>query len=303
MGWVAPGRPLDATDVSLIQLLQADGRRSYESMARALGMSGSAVMRRVARLEAEGVIDGFGIQASAEAFDLQAVTLDLPDAFVHGEEEVVLHRLQDIPWAGAVFNRENHLGLILWHADERDLERWKAEAARRTGIEPSTIGEFRGQAPSPNAGSPMGATDWRVLRALARDPRAPLKAVAEAAGRLQRTTRRAIDRLATKEIARVIPQVQPAWASGMVLYHLLAYTASPDVMRAVQKEVGAHAGVRRLTDPPGLSLWSSAPNLATVLRLQDRLRGLGVDDVAYLTPTFVRWRIPPHVLEEGRSGD
>lgn len=48
--------PLDATDLSLIELLQVDGRASYEALGRAVSLSPSAVGARVRRLREEGVV-------------------------------------------------------------------------------------------------------------------------------------------------------------------------------------------------------------------------------------------------------
>ncbi|MFF3561176.1 Lrp/AsnC family transcriptional regulator [Streptomyces sp. NPDC002574] len=50
---------LDATDWRLLDALQRDGRASYADLARAVGMSASAVTERVRRLEEAGVITGY----------------------------------------------------------------------------------------------------------------------------------------------------------------------------------------------------------------------------------------------------
>ncbi|MEY2952884.1 MAG: hypothetical protein RLZZ401_971 [Pseudomonadota bacterium] len=47
---------LDKLDKSLLRSLQADGRATYEQLAEQVGLSASAVLRRVKRLEESGVI-------------------------------------------------------------------------------------------------------------------------------------------------------------------------------------------------------------------------------------------------------
>jgi Lrp/AsnC family transcriptional regulator for asnA, asnC and gidA len=47
---------LDEVSKRLIELLQADGRQSYATMAKEVGLSEAAVRQRVQRLRAAGVI-------------------------------------------------------------------------------------------------------------------------------------------------------------------------------------------------------------------------------------------------------
>jgi Lrp/AsnC family leucine-responsive transcriptional regulator len=50
---------LDAIDRRLLQALQAQGRSTYDELASAVGLSASAALRRVKRLEDSGVITGY----------------------------------------------------------------------------------------------------------------------------------------------------------------------------------------------------------------------------------------------------
>jgi len=50
---------LDETDMQILQLLLADGRRSFADIGDAVGLSGPAVSNRVDRLREAGVIEGF----------------------------------------------------------------------------------------------------------------------------------------------------------------------------------------------------------------------------------------------------
>ena len=51
---------LDAVDRHVLQLLAADGRKSYTDLAKDTGLSTSAVHQRVRRLEQRGAIKGYG---------------------------------------------------------------------------------------------------------------------------------------------------------------------------------------------------------------------------------------------------
>lgn len=50
---------LDAIDRRILRALQANGRATYDELAAEVGLSGSATLRRVKRLEEAGVIAGY----------------------------------------------------------------------------------------------------------------------------------------------------------------------------------------------------------------------------------------------------
>ncbi len=50
---------MDSLDRQLIDALRVDGRASYAELARAVGLSSSAVHERVAKLESSGIILGY----------------------------------------------------------------------------------------------------------------------------------------------------------------------------------------------------------------------------------------------------
>lgn len=82
---------LDAQDLKILTFLQRDGRLSNAALAEATNMSASACHRRVRRLEAEGVIAGYGARLDPLAigrrtvvyveFTLMAQSQEVLDAF------------------------------------------------------------------------------------------------------------------------------------------------------------------------------------------------------------------------------
>jgi Lrp/AsnC family leucine-responsive transcriptional regulator len=50
---------LDAIDLRILQAMQAKGRATYDELAAGVGLSASATLRRVKRLEEAGVIAGY----------------------------------------------------------------------------------------------------------------------------------------------------------------------------------------------------------------------------------------------------
>ncbi len=61
---------LDRTDLRLLALLQTQGRASNAELAAQINLSPSACLRRTQRLEAAGVISGYGARLEARALGL-----------------------------------------------------------------------------------------------------------------------------------------------------------------------------------------------------------------------------------------
>jgi DNA-binding Lrp family transcriptional regulator len=71
MGAEMKGRldQLDEIDRSLIALLQANARESVANLARKLDVARTTVLSRIARLERNGVIAGYGVRLGSEVLD------------------------------------------------------------------------------------------------------------------------------------------------------------------------------------------------------------------------------------------
>ena len=65
---------LDAIDQRIVRALQANGRATYDELAQTVGLSASATLRRVKRLEESGVIAGYValVEPSRVGFPLTA---------------------------------------------------------------------------------------------------------------------------------------------------------------------------------------------------------------------------------------
>jgi Lrp/AsnC family leucine-responsive transcriptional regulator len=84
---------ISANDARILAILQRDGRRAYAELGAEVGMSGPSAHERVKKLEARGVIRGYGavVDPRAVGFDILAFSWitqapgttrhDLSDAF------------------------------------------------------------------------------------------------------------------------------------------------------------------------------------------------------------------------------
>ena len=60
-------RPLDAVDRKIVALLQENSKRTFAEIGTDVGLSSSAIKRRVDRLEQDGVIVGYGARIDPRA--------------------------------------------------------------------------------------------------------------------------------------------------------------------------------------------------------------------------------------------
>jgi Lrp/AsnC family leucine-responsive transcriptional regulator len=65
-----PRANLDRTDLAILAVLQAEGRIANAELAGRVSLSSSACLRRVQRLEADGIIRGYAATLSAQALGL-----------------------------------------------------------------------------------------------------------------------------------------------------------------------------------------------------------------------------------------
>lgn len=65
-----PALPLDRTDVRILEVLQNEGRLSNQEVAERVSLSPSPCLRRIKRLEEQGVIRGYVALVDAEKIGL-----------------------------------------------------------------------------------------------------------------------------------------------------------------------------------------------------------------------------------------
>jgi Lrp/AsnC family leucine-responsive transcriptional regulator len=63
-------RTLDPIDLQILDQLQANAREAQVDIARAVGLAPSAVLERIRKLEARGVVRGYGAQVNPKSLGL-----------------------------------------------------------------------------------------------------------------------------------------------------------------------------------------------------------------------------------------
>ena len=88
---------MEETDREIVRLLARDGRMSYTDLARATGLSTSAVHQRVRRLEQRGVIKGYTAVVAADAVGLPLTAFISVTPLDPAAPDDAAGRLSDLP--------------------------------------------------------------------------------------------------------------------------------------------------------------------------------------------------------------
>ena len=88
---------MEDTDREIVRLLTRDGRMSYTDLARATGLSTSAVHQRVRRLEQRGVITGYNAVVSSDAVGLPLMAFISVTPLDPSAPDDAPDRLADLP--------------------------------------------------------------------------------------------------------------------------------------------------------------------------------------------------------------
>jgi Lrp/AsnC family leucine-responsive transcriptional regulator len=88
---------VEDTDREIVRLLTRDGRMSYTDLARATGLSTSAVHQRVRRLEQRGVVTGYHAEVSPDAVGLPLTAFISVTPLDPSAPDDAPQRLADLP--------------------------------------------------------------------------------------------------------------------------------------------------------------------------------------------------------------
>ena len=90
-------KALDDTDLQILDLLQANARETQVEIARAVGLAPSAVMERVRKLEARGVLKGYSATVDPKALGLGLLAFVAVRSDETGSESRIGSALAELP--------------------------------------------------------------------------------------------------------------------------------------------------------------------------------------------------------------
>jgi Lrp/AsnC family leucine-responsive transcriptional regulator len=114
---------VDALDRQVLLALQADGRMSNLALARSLGLSPSAMLGRVRRLERSGVIRGYRAVIDPAALDITVRAFVVARLREHSQESIKAFEegIQDVPGVRACYHVTGQFDMVVELA-VRDLD-------------------------------------------------------------------------------------------------------------------------------------------------------------------------------------
>lgn len=209
---------LDAVDAALVRELQTDGRATFQTLGNRVGLSRTAVRTRVRRLLGTGAVRIVGV-ISAQLLGIAAhahVSIS-----VEGPATAVLYALADrhaVTFAALVAGRHAVVAEVRAR-DEAGLAVALDEI--RANAQVRSVDVFRcvrtvkpADGAVTSSGAPITSTlddiDWRLMRELQRDGRAPYARLSREVDLSQAATRSRVVRLVTTGAVRVVGQVDAA---------------------------------------------------------------------------------------------
>lgn len=247
---------MDAVDFGLVSALARAPRSTYGELGVRVGLSANAVKARVHRLQTDGVLQGFAalprpsLLGYQEGLLMFAAIEDLDE-----REDEVLRGLAEVPGVRFIDTALDHsVWVWLLYRDDTDFERIERAAISLVGKPPART--VRDDATFGEAPRTLAPSDWKVLRALQPDGRAPAKDLASRAGLTFKPLKRRLDALLRSGDVRVVPVVSPADASGAMLFRVVAFLRPG----------------RSTLDVPDAVVAREAPGVVTVLAQRANLR-------------------------------
>ena len=117
----------DRTDIRLLAEIQRDGRATNAELAARVNLSASACLRRVQRLEAEGVIAGYGARLDPKRIGLGLQAFVRVQLEKHDQQAIALFADSVIEWDAVVACHALTGDMdYLLHVYVRDLEHFSS---------------------------------------------------------------------------------------------------------------------------------------------------------------------------------
>ncbi len=126
---------LDERDRVIIRELLRNARLPYSELARRLGVSDVAVLKRIRRLEQMGVIRGYTIRVSPEALGYRVVSytgIDVEPEKLFDVAEVL--KRKDYVKNLYLTSGDHDLIAVIWARDSDELRRIHEEISRIPGV-------------------------------------------------------------------------------------------------------------------------------------------------------------------------
>jgi len=280
---------LDRKDLNIMRVLLINGRASYQTIGKELGLSGNTVKTRVTKMIKDGAIMRFLTNVKLEAFGYDLIYVIVS----HGPEQES-EILQKVKLVGDTFMVINCVGgvTVLGIAVKGELDR-KMELVK-TLLEPAIVVSI-----FPVKATPvkrLTRTDLLLIRHLINHPRATVNDIARAIKVSTRTVKRRFDILTKNEVIHFMILFNPAAMKGYIHFSMMLDVDAKkyrDVVRHIYKELSDNF----LLPPPPIYQESAivvllySDNVYSMDEMFKKVKNLdGVQNVELFIPSKLEFR-------------
>jgi len=196
---------MDSVDLAIIKLLISNGRSSYSSIARSVGLSTSSVIARVNNMLKEGIIDRFFTMVNLASLGYRVIHMIVKH---NGNEHELIKRLSSV---GYVFMIVTCLGDFSVFALAVNGVHNRINKGYYTLLEqyvkPNRILYITTVKARPKR---LVYNDLRIMKYLAKDPRAKVKDIARELGISIKTVERRLSRMIKDDIIKFTIIINPS---------------------------------------------------------------------------------------------
>jgi len=126
---------LDEKDMKILRMLAQNGRISFSEMARSIGLSDVAVMKRVRKLEQKGVIKGYTVVVDPKklGYNLVSITgIDVEPQSLFTVAET-LKSWDSVKYL-AITSGDHAIMTVIWARDSDDMARIHDSISKLPGV-------------------------------------------------------------------------------------------------------------------------------------------------------------------------
>ena len=261
---------MDSKDFQLLAALHKNARQSYHSLGRAVSLSAPAVRERLKRLEANGVLKGYGLWMEPGLFNREEVLVFFAKERSTKEVLKVLAS-RDVSWIG--WKLEGGLTVGLW--------------TKNLGRSISDLKELLSEEPTGHAATglrrvrPPSSLDWTMIHVLIDDPTISLGELIRMTGLSPKTVRKHLVKLFDSETLVIIPRLGTVEGSGELVYQLAV--SGPATVSNIRDVIPDAVLLHQTRNPPMNYLLCRSSDLSDVSLKTKALRRLPGVETAVLS--------------------